>query len=136
MRIIDANVFVRYITGDDAQKQQRSEELIRRVASGQEEMITTDIIIHEVCFILTASRHYNLTHKEARARLYPLIQLDGLKKENKSICLDALDIFAQREYLDYSDAVSIAMVRNGLSDGIYSFDSPLDNIEGANRIAP
>ncbi len=136
MRIVDANVFVRYITGDDAQKQLRSKELIERISRGREEMVTTDIIIHEVCFVLTASRHYNLTHHEARDRLFPIIQLDGLKVSHKNICLDALDIFAQREYLDYSDAISVAMVRNGLSDGIYSFDRPLDNIEGAHRIAP
>ena len=53
---------------------------------------------------------------------------------NKSICLEALNIFAAGEKIDLSDAISVAYVRNGLVDGIYSFDRKLDNLTGANRI--
>lgn len=89
MKIVDANVFVRYLTGDDARKQQKSEELIKRIRDGHEQAITTEIIIHEVCFVLTSSRHYSATHQEVRDKLYPLIQMAGLHVANKSICLDA-----------------------------------------------
>jgi predicted nucleic acid-binding protein len=53
---------------------------------------------------------------------------------NKSICLEALNIFATGEKIDLSDAISVAFVRNGLVDGIYSFDRKLDSLPGANRI--
>jgi predicted nucleic acid-binding protein len=39
--------------------------------------------------------------------------------------IDAIDLF---------DAISVAYVRNGLVDGIYSFDRKLDNLPGSNRV--
>lgn len=101
MRIVDANVFVRYFTGDDESKRQKSEELIKRIRDGLEDALTTEIIIHETCFILTSSRHYNRTHQEIRDIFYPLIQMSGLHVANKSLCLDALDIFATGEKIDF-----------------------------------
>src|SRR5919199_3131890 len=75
MNLIDANVFIRYLIGDDATKQQKSKELIERIRAGQEEAFTTDIIIHEVCYVLSASTHYNLSHQDIRDRLYPILAI-------------------------------------------------------------
>jgi predicted nucleic acid-binding protein len=60
--------------------------------------------------------------------------MPGLQMANKSICLEALNIFAAGEKIDLSDAISVAYVRNGLVDGIYSFDRKLDNVPGSNRV--
>ena len=134
MNLIDANVFIRYLIGDDAAKQQKSKQLIDRIRTGQEEAFTTDIIVHEVCYVLSASTHYNLSHQDIRDRLYPILAIQGLHIANKSICLEALNIFAAGEKVDLSDAISVAYVRNGLVDGIYSFDRKLDNLPGSNRV--
>jgi predicted nucleic acid-binding protein len=74
MNLIDANVFIRYLIGDDATKQRKSKELIERIRAGQEEAFTTDVIVHEVCYVLSASTHYNLSHQNIRDRLYPIRQ--------------------------------------------------------------
>ena len=134
MNLINANVFIRYLIGDDAAKQQKSKQLIDRIRTGQEEAFTTDIIVHEVCYVLSASTHYNLSHQDIRDRLYPILAIQGLHIANKSICLEALNIFAAGEKVDLSDAISVAYVRNGLVDGIYSFDRKLDNLPGSNRV--
>lgn len=134
MNLIDANVFIRYLIGDDMTKQRKSKELIDRIQSGQEEAFTTDIIVHEVCYILSASTHYSLTHQDIRDRLYPILAMTRLHIIDKSICLEALNIFAGGEKIDFSDAMSVAYVRNGAVDGIYSFDRKLDNVSGANRL--
>jgi predicted nucleic acid-binding protein len=135
MNLIDAHVFIRYLIGDDVTKQQKSKQLIDRIQTGQEEAFTTDIIVHEVCYVLSASTHYNLSHQDIRDRLYPILAMPGLHMANRSICLEALNIFAAGEKIDLSDAISVAYVRNGLVDGIYSFDRKLDNLPGSNRVA-
>jgi predicted nucleic acid-binding protein len=134
MNLIDADVFIRYLIGDDAAKQQKSKQLIDRIRTGHEEAFTTDIIVHEVCYVLSASTHYNLSHQDIRDRLYPILAIQGLHIANKSICLEALNIFAAGEKIDLSDAISVAYVRNGLVDGIYSFDRKLDNLPESNRV--
>lgn len=137
MKLIDTNMFLRYLMGDVPGQQRQAESLMQRVFDGSEEVMTTETIIHEVCYVLTSSRWYNLTHQDTRNRIYPIIATDALHVSNKRACLEALDTFAQREYIDYSDALSVAYVRHGLADAIYSFDgSTLDKIAGANRIVP
>ena len=135
MNLIGANVFIRYLIGDDSEKQRRTRQLIRRIQIGREEAFTTDVIIHEVCYVLSASTHYNLTHQAIRDRLYPIVAMRGLHITNKSLVLEALNIFATGEKIDFSDAMSVSYVRNGLVDGIYSFDRKLDNVPGSNRIS-
>ncbi len=112
----------------------RSKELIDRLRTEQEEAFTTDVVVHEVCYVLSASTHYSLTHQDIRDRLYPILALPALRLANKSLCLEALNIFASGEKIDFSDALSVAYVRNGLADGIYSFDRKLDNVPDANRL--
>lgn len=54
----------------------------------------------------------------------------------KSLSLEALNLFASGEKIDYSDALSVAYVRNGLAEGIYSFDRRLDSLAGSSRQEP
>lgn len=93
-------------------------------------------MIHEACYVLSASTHYNLTHREIRDRLYPILAMPGLHLAGKSLCLEALNIFAMGETIDFADALAVAHVRNGLVEGIYSFDRKLDNLPGSARVVP
>jgi predicted nucleic acid-binding protein len=136
MKLIDTNVFIRYLIGDNPAKQRRSLGLIESIRTGQEDAFTTDIVIHEVCYVPSASTHYNLTHQAIRDRLYPILAMRGLHMTTKSLCLEALNLFATGEKVDYSDALSVAYVRNGLVEGIYSFDRGLDTLSGSNRSEP
>lgn len=87
MKLVDTNVFIRYLIGDDPAKQQQSKELFERIRTGQEDAFTTDIIVHEICYVLSASTHYNLSHQHLRDRLYPLLSMQGLHMTAKSLCL-------------------------------------------------
>lgn len=62
--------------------------------------------------------------------------MQNLHMTAKSLCLEALNLFATGEKIDYSDALSVAYVRNGLVEGIYSFDRKLDNLPGSGRLQP
>lgn len=86
--------------------------------------------------MLTSSSHYNLTHQDVGDLFYPLIQMSALHVANKSVCLEALDIFAESEKIDFSDSFSIVLVRNGIADGIYSFDERMGKVEGSKIVDP
>ncbi len=136
MNFIDSNVFLRYLTNDDAAAQDAAARVFTKLAKGEEEGFTTDVHIHEVAYVLASKRLYALSHEEIRNRLRPLLLMSGLKIVNKKVCLDALDIFAAREALDYADALAVASMRNRSIQNIYSFDKHFNRIEGVTRVDP
>lgn len=139
MRALDTNIFLRYIMPTDMRKHGECDRLFDRLRNSQEEAMTTQVVIHEVCYVLSASgpNFYNLSHQDVRDRLYPLLELDSLHIKDKDVCLDALNTFAQREYIDYSDALLVAYVRNHEAQGVCSYDAKsLGKIPDANRSIP
>jgi predicted nucleic acid-binding protein len=45
-------------------------------------------------------------------------------------------LIATGEAIDFADALEVTHVRNGLVEGIYSFDRKLDNVPGSTRMSP
>lgn len=140
MILIDTNVILRYIAKDVSDQSGAAYELFQRIAHGQEEAIIIHNVIHEACYAFTSSTHgqgYNLTHLDTRNRLLPILTLKGVQVlPSKSLALQALDIFAMGEKIDYTDALLVAYVRSGRAESIYSFDKRYDTIPGANRVDP
>lgn len=138
MRLVDTNVILRYLMGDVPAQAHVAHGIIQRIARGEEDAIILHSVVHEVCYALTSSTPgagYNLTHLDARNRLLPILSLEHIHVlPDKQLCLIALDIFAQGEKMDFTDALQVAYVRGGLSDGIYSFDKRIDRIAGARRV--
>ncbi|SRR5579875_1403089 len=134
MRFVDSNIFLRYITQDNLAQQQIAADVFAAIQRGEEEGFTTDVHVHETACVLASPRVYNLPHGDISNRLRPLLALSGLRIRNKRVCLEALDIFAQYEALDYADALAVAHMRHqGIAD-IYSFDKHFDQIAGITQI--
>lgn len=114
MKYIDTNIFLRYFMPTDHVKHARTSQLFDRIIDGQEEVMTSAVVIHETCYVLSASgiNFYNLPHEEIKDRLYPLIDLEGMKVKDKAVCLAALDIVALGEKIDFADALAAAYVRS------------------------
>ena len=133
MKFIDSNVFLRYITQDDARAQQTADDMISRVMRGDEVVWTTVVHVHETAYVLASKKLYHLAHAEIRDRLRPLLLLKGLKLQNKRLCLEALDIFATYDSLDFADALAVAVTRHYNLDGILSFDKHFDKVPSIQR---
>jgi predicted nucleic acid-binding protein len=136
MRWLDTNVIIRYLTRDDPVKAAAALVMFRRVASDDEQIRTCEAIISEVCYVLSARAHYNLTHAEIRARLVPIIALRGLKLPSKRLYLRALDIYAGDPALDFEDALSVAYMEREAIGEIYSWDTDFDRVPGVARVEP
>jgi len=136
MRFLDTNIILRYLTKDDPVKAAACFALFQRLQKGQEEVTTSEVLLHEVLYVLTSSRHYHLTHADAVARLRPIVLLRGLKLANKRLYLRALDRYASSSQLDFGGAIAIVrMEARGIKE-IYSYDSDFDAISTVIRVEP
>lgn len=136
MRFVDTNIFIRYLTSDDPQKSAACRAFWQQVAKGQETATTTEVVIAEICYILSSPRLYHLGHDDIAARLRPLLILPGLKLPHQRSFLRALDLYALHPFLDFEDALQIAhMERLGLTE-ILSYDTDFDKIPTLQRLEP
>lgn len=136
MRFLDANVFLRYLTRDDEAKAEACFRFFQRLKSGEETATTSEVIIAEVVYVLTARSLYNLRPDEIAGRLRPLLAVRGLRVAHKRSCLHALDLYATYPFLDFEDALAVAeMERRGLRT-ILSYDRDFDRLERVTREKP
>ena len=74
-RFIDANIFIRHITNDNAIQSPASRELFRAIEAGQQAAWTSDLVVAEVVFVLSGKDGYNLGRAGIRDALLPLLDL-------------------------------------------------------------
>ena len=136
MRLLDANIFLRFLTRDDETKAQACSRLLHRLERGQEEASTCEAVLAEVVYVLESKAHYALAHHEISARLRPLLALRGFKLPNKRTYLRALDLYESHAFLDFEDAILAAQVERGLAEAIVSYDTDFDRVPGIVRLEP
>ena len=136
MKLVDANVFLRYLTRDDEVKAQACHRFFERLRNGAEQATTCEAVIAEIVYVLGSKAHYALTHEEISARLRPLLALRGLRLLNKRVLLHALDVFATYPALDFEDALLVAHSEGPGMDGLLSYDTDFDRVPGVQRSEP
>ncbi len=83
---VDTNVFIRYLTDDDREKADRVEALLSRAAKGEIRLVTTELVIAEVVWVLESS--YGLKNADItpiRGRLHR--RADGVEKDLRHLLL-------------------------------------------------
>lgn len=134
MRFIDTNLFIRYFTRDDEEKAQRVLVLLKRVEKGKERVITSPLVIFETIFTLES--FYKVPQKEIKELMLPILKMKGLRLSNKEIYEQALDIYAAKKNLSFTDAFNSAFIlKKGIKE-IYSYDEDFDKIKEIKRITP
>jgi len=78
-QFVDTNIFLRYLTRDDPQKAEACYRLFEKAKNSEVTLTTSESVIAEIVFVLSSPRVYHLTRTEVRARLYPILALEGLK---------------------------------------------------------
>jgi len=139
MIFLDANIFLRALTQSTDPAIQRMNDsaanLLRRAERGELEVTTSDAVIAEVAFILTARAHYQLAVDDAAGRMAALLRVRGVRLRDKRVILRALDLWSDIAKLGFVDALTAAYA---LQPGIElaSFDSDFDHISGIVRWRP
>jgi predicted nucleic acid-binding protein len=136
---LDANVLLRaFVQPDDPLTQRFSlvaTELLRRAGRGDVEITTSDAVLAEVAFILTAKTHANLPVPIAAGFLASFVQLRGFRHGQKRSLLSALDLWTNRPRLGFVDALTAAYAQSpGMR--LATFDADFDGLPGIDRWQP
>jgi predicted nucleic acid-binding protein len=132
---VDANIFLRYLAGDDPTKAERCLALFRSAEQGDVNLFTNAVIVAEVIYVFSSRSVYQRSGAEVADGLRPLLEIPGLRIDHKQSVLHALDRYATSN-LDFEDCLAVEYsIREGL-EGIYSYDRKLGRASQIPRIEP
>ncbi|MCG3776180.1 MAG: tRNA(fMet)-specific endonuclease VapC [Nitrospira sp.] len=135
MQFIDANVILRFITGDQAEMAARAYRLFESVRDGSTEVTICEAVVAECVHVLSSRINYNLPRSAIREHLMNILALEGLTLPNKPTYYEALDLFVAHN-IDFVDALNVAhMNRLGITE-ILSFDRDFDRVPNITRVEP
>jgi predicted nucleic acid-binding protein len=139
--LLDANYFLRYLvqpaTPDLRAMAETARALLAAVERGEEEITTTEVVLHEVAYVLASKAHYGLPVSEITTGLATILRLPGfrLPRGEKKRFLRALDLWATYPTLGLADAL-IATTAIARGAELATFDRDFDRIPGLTRWQP
>ena len=132
---LDTDVLIRFLTGDDLQKQAEASALFEHVEAGALKVASPETVIADAVYVLASPRLYNLPRPRVRDLLTPLVRLPGFRVRNRRAVLAALDLFASQN-VDFGDAMIVASMRQAGSRVLYSYDTDFDRVPDITRRTP
>ena len=141
MIFLDTNIFMRYLAPptDEATRTMNlvATELFARVKRGEIEVTTSEVVLHEVFFVLTSRKQYGLPAYEAIQMVSPLIQENSFKFEpgERRIYLRAMDLLEDNSHLGFADCV-IAARSEKPGVELATFDEQLGSLSNVRRWKP
>ena len=132
-RRVDANVILRFLTGEPPPQAERAAKLFRSVEAGVAAVIVEDVVLAEV--VWTLSSYYRMPKAEIAAALLELLADEGVPNADKASLQMALVLFREKN-LDFADALLAARVINTGERELYSFDRDFDRVPGLSRKEP
>ncbi len=132
---IDTDVIIRFLTGDDSEKQAAATALFEQVEQGLLTIQAPDTVIADAVYVLSSPRLYHLARSDVQQMLAALVRLPQFHVQNRLSVLQALDLYASTR-LDFGDALIIASMQQQGSQVLYSYDADFDRIEGITRREP
>jgi uncharacterized protein len=116
---IDTNVFIRYLTNDDPVKADRVEKLLTRAEQGSVTLVTTEMVIAEIVWVLES--YYELKAAAVAPLIRGILATPGLEIINAPLVRGALELH-EREGIDIVDGyIASVMEKQGITE-LYSFD--------------
>ena len=118
LRVLDANILLRYLLDDMPELTDRCEALLLRVQRGEELVWLPDIALADV--IWTLHSFYKQSKTEIKDVLLPILSLRGIHLRDRAVAFHALVLFAEKN-IDFSDAlIATEMLAGGYTE-IHSY---------------
>lgn len=106
---IDANVIVRYLTGDDPVQSPAATELFRAASAGGLSLIIPTPTLQETVYVLET--YYNGTPDTIAPKLLSLLSLNGVSCPDARWVLDGIQWYRAKN-ADFGDALLCAYARH------------------------
>jgi predicted nucleic-acid-binding protein len=116
---VDTNLFIRYLTNDDPVKADRVEKLLDQAAGGSVKLVTTELVIAEIVWVLES--FYEMTNVAIAPLVRGILATPGLEVINGALVGRAVELY-EGQGIDFIDGyIAAVMEKNGI-DELYSFD--------------
>ena len=116
---VDTNVFLRFLTNDDATKAQRAEALFKKAIAGKVRLETSLLVIAEI--IWTLESFYRLAKADIAEKVGKILNTPNLECPSADFVLEALDISVTKN-VDFIDAYHGVMLREAGMLKILTYD--------------
>lgn len=116
---VDANVFLRFFTKDDARQHACAAQLFRTAAKGEIALMVGPPVLFEVAWTLRSA--YNQTPSQVADVLEAVLSLPGLTITDASICTKALRL-ARDSGVEFPDAYIAALAETYGADAVATFN--------------
>lgn len=131
---LDANIFIRYLTNDDPEKADRVEKLLDLAAAGEMRLLTTELVLAEVVWVLES--FYGLNNSVIGPMIKAIIATPGLEVINGALVEKAVAYYMALN-IDFIDGyIAAVMERHNVTE-IFSYDKKhLARIKAIQRKEP
>jgi predicted nucleic-acid-binding protein len=128
--LLDTNVLLRFLLGDDPVQSPGAEKLMKRLEQENERAELEESVVAETVWVL--EKAMGVPRSEIALHLASIIEIPGVVCRNKSIVLDALSSFSATG-CDIVDCLLAARARNRRAK-VYSFDADFEKLGCAYEI--
>ncbi|MDP2659646.1 MAG: PIN domain-containing protein [Dehalococcoidia bacterium] len=130
--LVDTNIFLRFLTGDDPAKAAACRELFESAERKEVQLHTNDLILAELVWTLRS--FYRRPKEEIIGALRDIAGLSSLRIPRRAVLLAALDLY-ERFNVDFLDAYNTTDAQARGISFICSYDAHYDRL-GIKRVAP
>lgn len=135
MIFLDANIFLRMFSGGVAPEERARAELAARlfesIREGGIRATTSEVVLHEVCFVLGSKQHHGRRPNEIIPVMIDLLRMPGIvfPMDDKRVYLRAFEIWSSHPVLGFADSVIAARCEAEKYE-LATFDRHFSRIEG------
>lgn len=131
---VDTNLFIRYFTNDDTKKADRVEKLLAEAATGKTKLVTADLVIAEIIWVLESA--YKMSSKEICPMIRAILTTPGLEVTNTQLVSRALEFYESMN-IDFIDGYIAALMEKMSIRDLYTFDRKhISRLQGIHRLEP
>ena len=115
---VDANVLLRFLTGEPKELAGNAASLMGRAESGEVTLVVSPLVVAEVVWVLKSFYRHSL--EDIAGVLVPLMSADGVEVEDRETLAQAIEL-ARDKNVDFVDAaLALHAARRG--EPVCSFD--------------
>jgi predicted nucleic-acid-binding protein len=133
MRFVDTNIFLRFLINDVPHQADACEALFRRAVAGEESLITSDMVIAEIVWVLES--YYGLSRTDIRQKVEKILNTRNLDCAGREIIIHALAFYDENN-VDYLDAYNACQLKTTAISEVYSYDRHFDRLNWIERLEP
>jgi len=116
---VDSNVFLRFLTVDDAGQHEKAARLFRKVVEEKICLVTGPPVLFEVAWTLRSA--YGLDRESVLDVIERIIAIPGLELTDGAVAAGAVSL-AREHGLDFADAYVVANAHNAQATAIATFN--------------